>query len=106
MSSIMSRVKDIIEELQRRKRSISCSGSDGLLLLMEELGFCHRAGKTEGHRIFVHKGLSDCSHFTTHSIDCGHKPKRAMNFRYVTNTVSKLKEFESELEAIYEKNHP
>lgn len=105
MSSIMTRVQEIINELTRRKRSIPCGGSSGVLILLEELGFTHTAGKTDGHRVFVNKELSELSDFTTHSVDCGHKPNRDMNFRYIVKTITKLKLHQNELEAIYYEKH-
>ncbi len=95
----MSRIQEIIDDLTARKRSISCNGKAGLLLYMEELGFSWTEGKTDGHKVFSHKFLTkDTSgQFTTHSIDCGHKPKRNMKFQYVVNTIRVLRKYESNL---------
>lgn len=98
----MTRVEEIISDLETRKRSVSCGGSSGLLIFMEELGFTHKAGKTEGHRLFFHTKLSADTGFRTHSIDCGHKPNRNMKFQYVIQTISKLKLYQSELESYYD----
>lgn len=92
----MSRVQEIIKELSSRKRSISCNGKDGLLLLMQELGFEYKAGKTEGHKVFIHTHLSE-SGFYGHSIDCGHAPARPMKFQYVVNTITVLRKYDSQL---------
>jgi hypothetical protein len=95
----MNRYQDIIEDLSARKRSISCNGKTGLLLYMEELGFDWKEGKTDGHKVFVHDFLTRETNgqFTTHSIDCGHYPKKAMKFQYVVATIRVLKKYESEL---------
>lgn len=104
VSDTMTRVNEIIVDISRRKKAISCNGSTGLLVMLEELGFMHKAGKTEGHRVFVHPKLSKQSDFKTHSVDCGHKPNRNMKFQYVVNTIGKLRQYQSELEVIYEQN--
>lgn len=106
VSITMTRVSEIINELERRKRSIACNGNTGLLLLLEELGFTHRAGKTDGHKLFVHSMLSKQSEFKTHSVDCGHKPNREMKPAYILSTIRKLKQYQSELESLYEQNNP
>ncbi|WP_449649255.1 hypothetical protein [Rahnella aceris] len=106
VSAIMTRVEEIISDLQQRKKSISCCGKKGLLPLMEELGFIHKAGKTEGHRLFIHCELSLLGSFKTHSVDCGHHPNRSMKFQYIVTTISKLKLHQLELESIYAKNNP
>lgn len=98
----MSRLDEIISDLQQRKRSISCNGKSGLLLHMEEMGFTWKDGKTEGHKVFIHEELTKKtdSVFTTHSIDCGHYPSRSMKFQYVINTVRMLRKYQSELTEI------
>ncbi|MDF9390842.1 hypothetical protein EXZ60_19085 [Vibrio sp. 1151_11] len=98
----MGRLDEIIDDLQNRKRSISCNGKDGLLLYMEEIGFTWKEGKTEGHKVFVHEVLTKKTSeaFTTHSIDCGHYPKRAMKFQYVVSTIRVLRKYNSELTEI------
>lgn len=106
VSAIMTRIEEIISDLQIRKKSIACCGKRGLLPLMEELGFIHKAGKTDGHRLFIHYELSALSAFKTHSVDCGHHPNRSMKFQYIVSTISKLKLHQQELESIYAKNNP
>lgn len=106
VSTTMTRVSEIITELELRKKSIACNGKAGLLILLEELGFTHRPGKTEGHRLFEHSMLSRQSEFKTHSVDCGHKPNREMKFPYVLSIIRKLKQYKSELESLYEQNNP
>lgn len=99
----MSKIQDVIDELIQRKKSISCNGSSGLLLILSNLGFKFKDGKTTGHKIFTHYELSKISEFKTHSIDCGHKPGREMKFQYVQNTIRLLVQYKEELEAINEK---
>lgn len=106
VSVTMTKVESTIQLLHQRKKSIACSGHRGLLVLLEDLGFTHRAGKTEGHRLFIHRELSDLTDFKTHSIDCGHYPNRDMKFQYVLSTISKLKQYQHELESIYAQNNP
>jgi hypothetical protein len=95
----MNQVQSIIEDLTARKRSISCNGKTGLLLFMKELGFTWKDGKTDGHKVFVHPELNELSkgQFTTHSIDCGHAPKKPMKFPYVLKTINLFKKYEVEL---------
>lgn len=100
MSYNMSRTQDVINELVKRKKSISCNGSKGLLLYLESLGFKHKEGKTVGHRIFTHPQLSSISDYKTHSVDCGHKPNRDMKHAYITNTLRVLNQYKDELEEI------
>ena len=101
----MDKVQDIIDDLTARKRSVSCNGKAGLLIYMEELGFVWKGGKTDGHKVFVHSALSRITNgrFTTHSIDCGHAPKRPMKFPYVVKTLSLLKKYKTELNSYIEK---
>lgn len=98
----MSRLEEIIEDLQQRKRAISCNGKDGLLLYMTEIGFLWKDGKTEGHKVFVHPSLTSFTEglFTTHSIDCGHSPKREMKFQYIISTLRVLNKYKLELTKI------
>ena len=100
----MNKIQEIIEDLTARKRLISCNGKTGLLLYMEELGFVWKKGKTDGHKVFVHPTLSKLTNgqFTTHSIDCGHAPKRSMKFPYVLKTINLFKKYEIELASCVE----
>ncbi|HHR6140838.1 TPA: hypothetical protein ACS72N_001115 [Providencia alcalifaciens] len=99
----MSKIQDVIDDLTKRKKSISCNGSRGLLVILTTLGFEFKDGKTAGHKVFTHYNLSQISEFKTHSIDCGHKPGREMKFQYVQNTIRLLNQYKDELEAINEK---
>lgn len=95
----MDRIIEILEDLKRRKKAISCSGKDGLLMYMEELGFSWKEGKTPGHKVFINKLLTVATknQFTTHSIDCGHAPKRPMKFTYVVQTIRMVEKYQVEL---------
>jgi len=100
----MNQVQTIIEDLTARKRSVSCNGKAGLLLIMKDLGFIWKEGKTDGHKVFVHPKLSllSNSQFTSHSIDCGHAPKKPMKFPYVLKTINLFKKYEAELTSYFE----
>lgn len=91
-------IQEIIKDLTARKRSVSCHGKTGLLIYMEKLGFKWKKGNANGHKVFVHQALNKQTkgQFTTHSIDCGHAPKRPMKFPYVVNTINLLKKYEME----------
>ncbi|MDH2998436.1 hypothetical protein A1D22_10535 [Pasteurellaceae bacterium LFhippo2] len=75
----MKNIAEIIEDLQSRKRAVSCNGKKGLLAILKELGFQATQGQAN-HFIFTHIQLSTISEFTTFSIDCGHYPKKPMKF--------------------------
>lgn len=100
-SEHMTAIEEVIESLKHRKASIACNGRDGLLLALESLGFEHRAGKTEGHRVFSHDKWSDFTGtYVPLSIDCGHKPKRNMNPVYVQRAINFLETNKEILEQI------
>lgn len=94
----MSRVQEIIDSLSQRKASVVCNGKVGLLAFLEELGFSWTDGKSEGHKIFVHTGLSRDTGFTTFSIDCGHAPRRPMKLGYVVTTLRVLRKYKDQLD--------
>ncbi|MDM5083755.1 hypothetical protein ACET76_02540 [Aeromonas caviae] len=81
-------VDEAIESFRRRKSSIACNGRDGLLIVLESLGFDHRAGNTEGHKVFSHDEFSlRTGSYVSLTIDCGHKPNRQMKVAYVLKTI-------------------
>lgn len=100
MSSIMSRVNEIVTYLSKRKSSISCAGSNGLREFMKELGFDDTQGDTPGHRVFTHQKLSQMAGFISTSVDCGHKPRREMKLPYVVKTLNTLRKYQVLLEQI------
>ncbi|HHQ4679068.1 TPA: hypothetical protein ACSP3E_002360 [Aeromonas veronii] len=90
-SERMTATEEVIESLKHRKASIACNGKDGLLLALASLGFEHRAGKTEGHKVFSHDKWSEFTgRYVPLSIDCGHKPNRNMNPVYVQRAINFL----------------
>lgn len=103
----MSRIDEIIDDLDKRKKAISCNGKGGLLLYLQELGFTWKDSKTEGHKVFVHKELTaeTSGEFTTYSVDCGHKPNRDMKFQYVANSIRVLKKYRTELTILMERKN-
>lgn len=101
----MCRVNEILEDLKGRKRAVSCNGKAGLLAYMEELGFsCKSSKKSNNHKVFVHKELTarSSNQFKTHSIDCGHAPKKPMKFSYVVNTIRLVEKYQVELMQLME----
>lgn len=100
----MCKVEQILEDLKRRKNAVACNGKSGLLAYMDELGFSWTDGKSPNHKVFVHKALTAASDsaFTTHSIDCGHAPKRPMKFSYVQQTIRLLEKYQVELMELME----
>lgn len=100
----MSRIDEILEDLRSRKRAVSCNGKAGLLAYMDEMGFISKSGKSPNHKVFVHKQLTETSNneFKSHSIDCGHAPKKPMKFSYVVNTIRLMEKYQLELVEIME----
>lgn len=102
----MTRIEEIIQYLTHRKANIQCNGSDGLILLLEEIGFLCKHSKRGEHKIFTHAKLSlktqefKPTPFYTHSIDCGHYPNKPMKRNYITDTINLLKRYQTLLEEI------
>ncbi|EPC4027962.1 hypothetical protein ACRZOU_003762 [Aeromonas salmonicida] len=87
----MTETEEVIESLKHRKASIACNGKDGLLLALESLGFGHRAGKAEGHRVFYHDKWSEITGaYVPLTINCGHKLNQNMKPVYVQKVISFL----------------
>lgn len=105
MSTKMSKVKDVIEDLSRRKNDVACDGKLGLRMYLTSLGFDDTPGKSAGHRIFTHQKLSDESDFISFSVDCGHNLRKGMKLPYVVKTITMLRKYQSYLEAFEEENH-
>jgi hypothetical protein len=61
---------------------------------LERLGFEVRAGKKEGHKIFVHQGIPG---FFSGSYTCGHGRNPEIKPVYVTKVVKLLRRYEAEL---------
>jgi hypothetical protein len=96
----MSKVDDLIRTLTEKKRNTACCGKGGLLKSLESLGFSHTGGKSDNHKVFTHKRLSELtdSEYKTHSIDCGHNPSKEMKFPYVLQVVKLLKKYKAEID--------
>ena len=86
-------VQEVIQYLTYRKRSVSCGGKNGLLLMLEELGFSYR-NSMAGHYVFYHKKLTN--NFQ-HSINCGHNISKELKIPYVVQTINMLKKYQNEL---------
>lgn len=101
---------EIIEYLSRRKNQIQCNGKNGLLAIMNDLGFHIANGRGE-HKVFTHAELSRRTRdseafFISHSIDCGHQPNRPMKLAYVVKTIRLLKQHQAVLEDILNEKEP
>ncbi len=98
----MNTVQDLITRLKKTKYSVACSGKDGLLAALVDLGFKYKSGNGEWHKIFTHRDLSlkTASAFTAFSIDCGHKPKKEMKINYVLDVIRVLETYQVELQEI------
>ena len=102
----MTRLELIIEDLERRVKTVGCGGRDGLLCYLEEFGFVMKSGKSENHKVFSHPGLSKVSEFRTFGIDCGHGMSKSVKPCYGRTVLSTLKKYKEELEIIYKaQNH-
>lgn len=105
MSSIMSSehvIDDIITDISRRKANIGCTTRTGLLFYLEMLGFAHKPGKSDNHRVFTHSSLSKMRNdFTTFGVDCGHGMKKAVLPCYPETVIRVLRKYKDELKEIY-----
>lgn len=97
----MTRLDLIIEDLERRKKSIGCGTRTGLLFYLEELGFSFKAGKSDNHKVVTHSELSKLREFTTFGIDCGHGNAKSVKPCYGFNVLKILKKYKEELEIIH-----
>ncbi|MBJ8796739.1 hypothetical protein I5398_11940 [Citrobacter freundii] len=101
----MTRLELIIEDLERRVKTIGCGGRSGLLLYLEELGFNAKSGKSDNHKVLTHPELSRLSEFRTIGIDCGHGTAKSVKPCYGRTVLSTLKKYKEELEIIYKANN-
>ncbi|ENZ7757756.1 hypothetical protein [Klebsiella aerogenes] len=102
----MTRLELIIEDLERRTKTIGCCGRTGLLSYLTELGFTSKSGKTENHKVVSHPELSRLSEFRTIGIDCGHGMAKSVKPCYGKTVLNTLKKYKEELETIYKaQNH-
>lgn len=109
MSSTMAishYIDDSISDIIRRKSNIGCLGKTGLLYILQELGFSHRAGKNDNHRVFTHPKLSEKnSAFTTFGVDCGHGMKKTVLSCYPDTVLKVLKNYREELKEIFDEKN-
>lgn len=109
MSFIMSSVHvidDIITDISRRKANIGCQSRTGILFYLEMLGFSHKPGKSDNHRVFTHPSLSkQRKDFTTFGVDCGHGMKKSLLPCYPNTVLSVLRKYKDELKEIYDETN-
>ncbi|WP_429021743.1 hypothetical protein [Aeromonas allosaccharophila] len=94
-------VDEIIGFLRDRVANVACDGVDGLLVIMERLGFkCREA--SAGHRVFTHPELTKITNrqFLSHSINCDHKTRRPMPKHYVKDTMKLIEKYAEQLKEI------
>lgn len=102
----MTRLELIIEDLERRTKTIGCGTRTGLIFYLEELGFNLKSGKSDNHKVVSHAELSRISEFRTFGIDCGHGMSKSVKPCYGRTVLNTLKKYKEELEIIYKaKNH-
>lgn len=106
MSSTMANthyIDDAIFDIGCRKANIGCLGKTGLLYVLEELGFRHKPGKSDNHRVFTHPKLSVMNDaFTTFGVDCGHGMKKTVLPCYPDTVLKVLKKYREELKEIFD----
>ena len=100
----MTKLELIIEDLDRRQKSIGCGTRTGLIFILEDLGFVLRSGKAENHKVVTHPSLSRISEFTTFGIDCGHGNAKSVKPCYGRTVLRTLKKYKEELEIIQKAN--
>lgn len=86
--------KDRLDHLRRtleRGAGVRCRE---VRKLLESLGFEVREGKKQGHRVFVHPGLTG---FFAGSFSCGHGPNPEVKRPYLKKIIKIIDEYESEL---------
>ena len=62
--------------------------------MLASLGFGVRDGKKQGHKVFVHHGVSS---FTSGAYTCGHGRNPEIKPVYIKKVVKLLRQYESEL---------
>lgn len=65
-----------------------------LARLLQDLGFDVRSGKKQGHKVFVHHGLTS---FTSGAYTCGHGRNPEIKRVYIKKIIALLRQYESEL---------
>jgi hypothetical protein len=87
-------IDEVLDALQQKKRSMSCSELEGLL---RALGFVIRDGSRGGHKIVTHPGLAD---FHGGSFDGRANP---IKVPYIVTVIRIIRLHREELEKLLEK---
>jgi hypothetical protein len=96
------KVDAVIGALKQKKKGIKCSGKNGLINMLELLGFDIEAKGSAGHKVYFHPLIDD---FQFSSFDCGHsRGKRAQGMFikpvYINDVIKKLNKHKIELIAL------
>jgi len=81
----------VVERLRSAGAAIRCQELADMLV---SLGFEVRDGKKQGHKIFVHHGVTS---FTSGGYTCGHGRNPEIKPVYIKKVVKLLKQYETEL---------
>lgn len=85
------RFNSVVDRLRSAGTAIRCQE---LADMLASLGFGVRDGKKQGHKIFVHHGVSS---FTSGAYTCGHGRNPEIKPVYIKKVVKLLRQYESEL---------
>jgi hypothetical protein len=87
--------RELFDEAVDRLRSASAAiRCQELADMLESLGFEVRDGKKQGHKVFVHHGVTL---FTSGGYTCGHGRNPEIKPVYVKKIVRLLRQYETEL---------
>jgi len=100
----MNEVQETIDFLIINKKNLCCEAKPNLLEPLEALGF-EVCPKKAGHKVIIHVALSQKTGFCSFSIDCGHKPKKAMKLCYPSNAIKVLRTYQYELQEIIDERN-
>lgn len=81
----------VLDRLRSAGAAIRCQK---LADVLESLGFEVRDGKKQGHKVFVHHGVTS---FTSGGYTCGHGRNPEIKPVYIKKVVKLLKQYETEL---------
>jgi len=81
----------VVERLRSAGAAIRCQE---LADMLASLGFEVRDGKKQGHKVFVHHGVTS---FTSGGYTCGHGRNPEIKPVYIKKVVKLLKQYETEL---------
>lgn len=81
----------VLDRLRSASAAIRCQE---LADVLESLGFEVRDGKKQGHKVFVHHGVTS---FTSGGYTCGHGRNPEIKPVYIKKVVKLLKQYETEL---------